>query len=353
MTHRILFVVDGGPRIGGGHLMRCRTLAEALRARGARTDFVVPSGAAAIAASVLGGGWERAGPGREAPLVRVAAPGEDLATSAAAFADAIPADALVFDGYALAAADETRAARGRPVLALDDLADRPHACDLLVDSGLGRAARDYAGLVPDGATVLAGPGYAPIREDFARARPAALARREAAGPVSTVLVSLGLTDLGGVSGRVARTLAPLLGPARMVVALGGGAPSLAALEAMAAADARLDLRVDAPDMAALCAEADIAVGAGGGSAWERATLGLPALTLVLADNQRRGAERMAAAGATLPLAIDDPDFETVLARSFRRLTGEPALRRGLAARSAALCDGLGAGRVAEALLARL
>ncbi|WP_204318388.1 hypothetical protein, partial [Klebsiella aerogenes] len=91
-------------------------------------------------------------------------------------------------------------------------------------------------------------------------------------PVSTVLVSLGLTDLGGVSGRVARTLAPLLGPARMVVALGGGAPSLAALEAMAAADARLDLRVDAPDMAALCAEADIAVGAGGGSAWERATL---------------------------------------------------------------------------------
>lgn len=58
MTHRILFVVDGGPRIGGGHLMRCRTLAEALRARGARTDFVVPSGAAAIAASVLGGGWE-------------------------------------------------------------------------------------------------------------------------------------------------------------------------------------------------------------------------------------------------------------------------------------------------------
>ncbi|MDP1738130.1 MAG: UDP-2,4-diacetamido-2,4,6-trideoxy-beta-L-altropyranose hydrolase [Caulobacter sp.] len=311
---RILFVCDAGPGVGGGHVMRCLTLAGALAARGAACAFVRTPEAADILARY--------------------APGMPLADEGA------PADLVVLDSYRMSpAVEQAWRARADRLAVIDDLA-RPHDADLVLDPSFGRSASDYAA-----PAVLAGPGYALVRPDFVARRAAALARR--GEPAKRCLVALGLTDVGGITGRVA---AALVGSGLALdVVVGAGAASLPALEVLAA-NGRLSLHIDSDDMAGLIARADIAVGAGGSSVWERACLGLPTVTLILADNQRDMAMKLDAAGATLALDARWPGLEGRLAEAVERLVRDDALRAGLSARSAAICDGLGAERAAEALL---
>ena len=264
-------------------------------------------------------------------------------------------NAVVFDHYVLSADDHRDLASGRPTLVIDDLADRPLAADLVVDSGPQRRAADYQGLIPAGARLLLGAAYAPVRPEFAELRAKTLGRRPEA--VGRILVSLGLTDLGGITGRVLDRLRPRIGQTAIDVVLGAGATSRAGLERLARRDPRLTVHVDTPDMARLTAAADLAVGAAGSSAWERCTLALPSVMLVVADNQRPAATALAEAGAALVVEADDPAFDQLFDRAFLRLFTDPVARGRLAAKCAEVCDGLGAERVADVfldlLLARL
>jgi UDP-2,4-diacetamido-2,4,6-trideoxy-beta-L-altropyranose hydrolase len=326
---RILFDCAAGFSIGGGHVMRSLTLARALEARGATCAFLVSPEVAPEVAKLLDA---------FAPDMARAEADDDF-------------DALVFDNYALSADDHRALARGRPTLVLDDLADRPLAADLVLDSGPARTARDYAGLVPPAARLLLGPDYAPVRPAFAALRESALARRAERAPVGRILVSLGLTDVGGITGRVVTLLRPIVGAARLDIVLGGGASSLPDLRALAADDPRLELHVDTRRMPELILAADLAIGAGGSTTWERCVLALPALTLILADNQVAAARALEAAGVAPCLAVDAPGFETAFVDAVRTLLADADKRAALSTASAAVCDGRGADRAAEAFLA--
>lgn len=324
---RILFICAAGASVGGGHVMRSLTLARALEARGAVCAFkATPEVAKVLDAFAVG-------------MARVGAD------------DGF--DALVFDSYALSADDHRALAKARPSLVIDDLADRPLAADIVLDSGPARRAEDYADLIPPNAKLLLGPAYAPVRPAFAALRDEALARRARRDPVRRILVSLGLTDVGGITGRVAALLAPIAGEAKLDLVVGGGATSLPALWDLAANDPRIELHVDTQHMPQLILEADLAIGAGGSTTWERCVLALPTLTLVLADNQVAAARALEAAGASPCLDVHAPDFETAFVRAVQHLVTDVQARAALSAASAAVCDGLGADRAAEAFLAAL
>jgi len=316
--------------VGGGHVMRSLTLSQALTAQGATCVFVGPPALADVLDAFA----------PDTP--RIAA--EDLA--AAAVREAF--DAIVFDHYGLSEPDHRAMAQGRPVLVIDDLADRPLGADLVLDSGPARRPADYMGLTPDTARLLLGPTYAPVRPEFAVLREPALAWR--GEPVQRILVSLGLTDVGGVTARVVDLLRQRVQDVGLDVVLGGQAPSLPGLAKIARRDPRVLLHVDTPHMARLTAEADLGVGAAGSTTWERCVLGLPSLMVVLADNQRGAARAIAELEAALVVDLAAPDFEVAFDRALIRLLRDAELRRRLAAASAAVCDGLGAGRTAEALL---
>lgn len=327
---RILFVADAGPSVGGGHVMRSLTLARALEAQGASFAFVGPPAVSELL-DVF------------APdAARIAA--EDLA--AAAVREAF--DAIVFDHYGLSEPDHRAMAQGRPVLVIDDLANRPLGADIVLDSGPGRKAEDYLGLTPEHARLLLGPTFAPVRPEFAALREPALAWR--GEPVLRILIAMGLTDVGGITSRIVERVRPRIHDVGLDIVLGSAAPSAAGLAKVARRDPRLMLHVDTPHMARLTAEADIGIGAPGSSTWERCTLGLPSLLVVLADNQRAAARAVAECGAALVIDLADPEFDASFDRNLLRLLRDAELRRSLAASSAAMCDGLGAGRTAEAFL---
>jgi UDP-2,4-diacetamido-2,4,6-trideoxy-beta-L-altropyranose hydrolase len=318
--------------VGGGHVMRCLTLAEALAAEGVTCTFALaPTGNALVARFA------------ERPFKRLPRGSDsDLASAASGF------DLLVIDDYRIDARLESAIqSQGQLILVIDDLANRAHRCDILVDPGYGRVPQTYDPWLPAAAVRLVGPAYALVRRSFTQRREM---RLQAHVPVSPrrFFISFGLSDVEGVAARATALARGAFPNAEIDVALSSAAQSLPALQTLAASDPALHLHIDSTKVAALMASADLALGAGGGSTWERACLGLPTLAVVVADNQREMIGRMAAQGLLLSVDLHAPDFESDLTHALD-LMGEAGLRRRLREASAGLCDGRGAARIAEAI----
>ena len=335
---RILFRADATPRLGGGHVMRCLALAQALRKRDVDVAFACRAGSADVAPALA----------RSNIPVTEARGDADF--------DYPPAwngraDAIFVDLYTSTADDETRMRERADIVAvIEDLPDRAHDCDILVDPMPGGSPMAYSGRVPGSCHVMAGGAFAPIRAEFSRLRPRALDRHREEAPLNRVLVSMGLTDLGGISDAVARIALETLPDAQIDVVLGPQAASRPALEARARETARLDVLTDIDDMADRMLRADLAIGAGGGTALERCVMGLPSIAVILAGNQRAATQLLHEDGALL--AIDGPErIAATLPGLVESLT--PKARARMAVRAAAVCDGRGAERIADALLARL
>ena len=324
----IAFAPASGPGVGGGHVIRCLALALALKAKGARCVFVAgPDGAAIL--QRFGAGFDCiVTPDDPARLARL---------------NALGAEAAVLDNYALGAGFEG-ALSAPVVMAVDDLADRDHAVQLLLDAAYGRAAADYTARAP-GAKLLLGPDYALLRPGFER-QP-----RPVPDTLARLFISFGLSDVEGVTARVVRRLLALAPDAAIDVAVADGAQSLPALRGLAVADPRLIVHIDA-DTAPLMRGADAGVGAGGAMTWERRAAGLPSLAVIVAENQRPGIEALAREGVVLAVDLKSPTFDADFDAAFFRLA-DPAQRRAMIDNPHAACDGRGAERAADALLAAI
>ncbi|MGH6823712.1 MAG: UDP-2,4-diacetamido-2,4,6-trideoxy-beta-L-altropyranose hydrolase [Methylocella sp.] len=333
----IAFLCNASSRIGGGHVMRCLALAEELAGGGAAVRFAVNQDAPHVVPALVRAGFSFT-------------TGRTLMEAARNSGKQGSVDAVICDSYEIDAKIERflRKMAGK-VVAIDDLANRPHACDLLIDATYGRSTEDYRGLVPAGATVCAGAHYALLRRVFAALRETSLARRAIAGGVERVLVSLGLTDFGGVTVPIVAALLGTELKAQIDVVAGPAAQSRMALAEMAARDSRLVLHVDPKDMARLMTNADIAIGAGGTSSWERCCLGLPTVLAVLADNQRKIAEKLGEAGAVWLAHGAGEVLVGEIAHKVMKLSNDASARRRMIAAAAMIVDGRGATRAAEAI----
>jgi UDP-2,4-diacetamido-2,4,6-trideoxy-beta-L-altropyranose hydrolase len=346
---RVAVRADASRTLGSGHVMRCLTLAEVLRARGATVQFICRPDHGHLGTRITGQGFGL----HWLPDTVIWHADADAQHTLAALGPN-GCDVLLVDHYALGAAwQATLRPACRRLVAIDDLADRPHAADLLLDQNLGRQPGDYAALLPAAATRLIGPAFALLRPEFAAARAASLARR-AGGRLQHLLVSMGGADPQQATLRVLQALrhCTLPADAHLTVVLGGAAdtrPAIAELLPTLPWPARLC--VDVADMAPLLVAADLAIGAAGGSAWERCCLGLPTALLVLADNQRPGTRALVAAGAALDLG-GVADLPATLPAALQQAADPTTLQR-LSAAAAAVTDGLGAQRVADAVLAGL
>lgn len=327
-----VFRSDATAEIGWGHVMRCLSLADALRALGWRTGL-----AASEAAFAMVGG--RLSPDFESLSLREA----DLAGIGAMLARwPEGCDLLVIDDYRLGEEFEwTSRSWARRILVLEDIPGRAHDCDLLLDGTADRSAAEYRGFIPATAGVFSGPRYIPLRAEFS----AAGADRSA---TDRILVTLGATDSVNAAVRILAELGGL----EVDVVLGAGAPHLSDVRRTASAlspRAVVHTDIGGQALAGLMARSRLAIGAGGVSAWERCACGLPTLLVETADNQRdviaalvaRGAGRSLGAVSTLPTGS--------VRAAIDALIGDPALLDEMSASARALCDGKGALRVARLL----
>jgi UDP-2,4-diacetamido-2,4,6-trideoxy-beta-L-altropyranose hydrolase len=332
---KILFRADARHELGGGHIMRCLSLAQTLNLRGVQIAFACAQGSVDLVPALGRSGFDvldAEGP-RDAPYPK--------------HWDG-PPDAIFIDLYQSVRNDETALREHARIIAvIEDLPGRVHDCDLLIDQGFKRTTEDYLGRVPAHTQLLLGSHLVPLRPAFAQLRAKTLKRRQTAKLPERVLVAMGLTDLDSISARMATCVRRALPDACIDVILGPTAPSLEILTDWARDDDHVSVLVDVDNMADYMAAADLAIGAGGGTALERCVLGLPSILLVLADNQRIAAQALAKDGAVL-LADPGDDPETEVTGLLHELTSDKL--RQLSLNAAAVCDGRGAEHIADALL---
>ena len=362
----VAFRADASLDIGIGHVMRCLTLAEALRADGAACHFICREHPGHLLDYIRKRGFAVSGlPSCKADELPLDETGKlpahahwlgcDWRTDARQTGEILAPlkpDWLVADHYALDVRweDALRAHYGK-LLVIDDLADRPHACDLLLDQNLGRAAVDYANLVPEHCTVLAGPRLALLRPEFAALREYSLQRRKTPA-LKHLLITMGGVDKDNATGQVLEALksCPLPADCRITVVMGGKAPWLQQVREIAATMPwPTEVRVDISDMAQVMADSDLAIGAAGSTSWERCCLGLPTLLVVLAANQKPAALHMSRAGISHTLRLDQ-----ALSSTLHHLVGEAATHPGwlsaMSSKAAAVTDGNGSELVVDAMM---
>jgi UDP-2,4-diacetamido-2,4,6-trideoxy-beta-L-altropyranose hydrolase len=328
---RAVFRVDASVEIGGGHVQRCLALGRALLEDGWSVHFASARETVLAVPSVMQAGLQ---------MITV-----DESKADAGLRTALPAgcDLLVVDNYGLDEKFE-RCCRSwtRRILVIDDLADRPHDCDVLVDQSPGRQRDGYRALVPAHCQILTGGDYALLDSPFAEMRAKILPRD---GTVRRILVSLGATDPTGVTVRVLTALEQAGLGVPVDVIIGAGSPYRA--EIYAAAQRLIPpalVHIEIRNMAFFMERADLAIGAGGVSALERCCLGLPSILVVLAANQQLNADALAEAGATI--VIDEAKLDSqAFAEAIRVLVQEQATLRRMSAAAARIADGLGAVRV--------
>jgi len=365
---RVAFRVDAGPVIGTGHWMRSLALARVLRGRDADVSFVSrhPSPELATLLAPLGIALDRLPPSTnplgtkpESPAHAAwlaADPIDDARATLAAVARRFGrADWLIVDHYGIDARwhDAVRGA-ARALMAIDDLADRALAVDLVLDQGYRHDGTDYDRRMSLRVPVLPGVGHALLREDFAQIREDALSRRARLAPVERVLISFGGVDAANHAQAALRVLSETPSPQLAIdLVIGPAAVNGDALERQADDHPhRVSIVRAASDMARRMALADVAFGACGFTAWERCCLGLPTIAVVAADNQRDAAAALMRTGAACVVKPEE-DLGAALAANWARLRGDADLRRRMSQAAAAACDGRGARRVVDAMSRRL
>ncbi len=312
---KIVFRADASIQIGTGHVMRCLTLADELSRQGHECQFVCREHPGHLGDLIVSKGYGLIllpAPAGYPPQQKkstsddyalwLGVPWQEDASQTLDAISPLKADWLVVDHYALDAQWERALSKAvRHIMVIDDMANRAHECELLLDQNLGRVALDYDGLLPAECQRLIGPCYALLRPEFAAFREQSLQRRKHP-ELKRILISLGGVDRTNMTGQILAALADSSLPTstELDIIMGAAAPYLDEIRQQAV---RLPFKatvgVNVQDMAERMCLADLSIGAVGSTSWERCCLGLPAILLVLAENQKSAAEALKRSGAVI------------------------------------------------------
>lgn len=364
---KIVFRVDAALHIGSGHVMRCLTLADRLRDLGAEVAFICRDFAGHLIEHIRAKAyevcvlppltWDNQADFSDDASTWLGLPARDDAAQSLAFLlTRSPVDWLIVDHYGIDAEwEKIIAPHVRKLAVIDDLANRAHVCDLLLDQNLGCSQAKYAPFCPPETRFLLGTNFALLREEFAAWRERSLARR-AQPQLQQILISMGGVDKDDWTSRILKILrqSACWQTCRIVVVMGKNAPHQARVAKLLECPAdnfpadKNDkiLRVQADNMAELLTQSDLVIGAAGSSAWERCALGVPTIQAVIADNQKSIAEFLQTSGAAKSWNGAAEDLLHLL----QFLTDHTATLLKMSQAASQICDAKGAARVALALM---
>ena len=318
---KIVFRTDSSLKMGAGHLMRCLTLADELSSQNHQITFICRNLMGNLITLI-----------KQKNYKVITIPIVQKFTTNNVYLDWLGAtqeydseqtisvlpkniDLLIVDSYAL---DEVWHLRLRKftkiIMVIDDLADRSFDCDILLNQNLGAQIKDYKGKVPNDCELVLGCNYALLRPEFSKLRLKAIEKRESSKSIKRILVSMGSMDPNNLTSQVLAGLAKVEWEEQPVVdvVLGSRAPKFKTIVDQSK-NYIFDLNVlqDIENMSELMLEADLAIGAGGTTSWERCCLGLPTLVVQLADNQKQVIVELVGAGAARSISYKDIESDII------------------------------------------
>jgi UDP-2,4-diacetamido-2,4,6-trideoxy-beta-L-altropyranose hydrolase len=354
----VTFRVDASMQIGTGHVMRCLTLADALKSIGVLCHFICREHPGNLIDQILQRGY---------PVSALPKPPElivnneqrsnyegwlgvewmvDAAQTKANISEIV--DWLIVDHYAIDASwEQVLRTSCRRLMVIDDIANRPHLCDLLVDQNYEDQAR-YSEFVPKDCRLLLGASYALLRPEYAQYRAIKILRPHT-DIIKRAFIFFGGADALNLTGMALKAFSIKgLDHIELDVVVGANYLYHEQLNQLAVLRGRTNIHKPRPHLADLMVAADIAIGGGGATNWERMCLGLPSIVITLAENQtpiseilnRRGVLRLL--GKLGDVSIENISDALLSEIKSRQISDQVASAMDL-------CDGLGVARVINAM----
>jgi UDP-2,4-diacetamido-2,4,6-trideoxy-beta-L-altropyranose hydrolase len=321
---KIAIRVDASIQIGIGHVMRCLTLAKVLKENGAQVSFICREYPGHIQdyinkqdfivkllptpeteyvtqkndpdyAPWLGVSWEK-----------------DTEQTKEVLGDKI-FDWLIVDHYGIDYRwHESLYSCTKNIMVIDDLADRKYNCDVLLDQTFMRKKEAYLSVLPTHSQLMVGTDYALLRPEFISLRLKAIGKRKHSDGIARILVCMGSMDPNNFTSLVLAGLGEVEWKEKPIidVVLGSAAPKLKLIIDQAKKHIlNVNVLQDVENMAELMVKADLAIGAGGTTSWERCCLGLPSLLVKLAENQRQVIDQLVKAVAARN--VSNPEIDII------------------------------------------
>ena len=356
-----IFRVDASIQIGTGHVMRCLTLANALKEKNKQSYFICRQHRGHLIQLIEDNGykvltlpspskaWSPSSGNKSLPHAKWL--GVDMLDDAKQTIKLLKKeniediDYLIVDHYALDKYWENKLIPyTKNIMVIDDLADRQHNCELLLDQTFGRRKEDYKNLVPENCIVLTGSQYALLRPEFAKWREYSLKRR-VKPEFKKLLITMGGVDPDNYTGAILQELSRCKLPEDLIVTvvLGSTAPHLSNVKELAISlPLSINVKVGVDNMAEVMSNSDMAIGAAGATTWERCCLGLPSIIFVFAENQKLIALNIGR--QKIAILADSPSS------LFQNLSDYLCEKNNIYSKNSAnICDGIGTAKVLERL----
>jgi len=354
---------DASQKIGSGHVMRCLTLAEELRNSGAIIEFITRIHLGNLNQQIKSKGFKL----HLLPTSKEIIAPQNLieyeqwlgvkqktdAEDTIQLLSGKKLDWLIIDHYAL---DKVWEDKLRPytdkIMVIDDLANRSHNCEILLDQTYGRNRSDYIKWVNNSCKIVLGSNNSLIRPEFSKLRMRALKHREKYNTIKNIMVSMGSMDEKNITLRVLNAISSVNWqiPPEVNIVLTSGAPHLQKIrENVTKYDFKVQLLIDVTNMAELMMRSDLAIGGGGTTSWERCTVALPTVLIILAENQQKVGENLAESGAVIMLQ-DNNLMEDNVRQAIISVIQDKIRYIKMSKNASKVCDGLGAQRVVNEML---
>jgi UDP-2,4-diacetamido-2,4,6-trideoxy-beta-L-altropyranose hydrolase len=347
----IVFRVDASLQMGTGHVMRCLTLAQYLKANGIDVEFICRKHKGNLISKICLSGFvvhelalskESKVDGKLSHSHWLGVMQQQDAKECKDILVKTKVDWLIVDHYAL---DEGWHDILRPhyykLMVIDDLADRIFQCDVLLNQNLGTSEADYIHKVPDNCQLLLGCEFGLLRPEFAQLRDKALSKRKHTKIINNILISMGGNDSKNITYNILKKINNNMD---VVVVLGQVSQHIQMIKEYVNGKS-IKVIIGANNMSELMTNADLAIGAGGSTSWERCCLGLPTLLFVTADNQQKIAENLQNIGAVKITRNIKQDLSSMInnLNNWKTMSNQ----------ASKVSDGLGVKRVSEYLLRAL
>lgn len=340
---KIVIKTDASHMIGSGHVMRCITLANQLKNVGFTIIFICRKFPGNSISHIRNQGF------LVEELHDYGAPDhwswikENWELDAEETRNAIlrfnsPVNMIIIDHYSIDSKWENRIRQHvKKIMVVDDLADRPHDCDLLLDQNYYINMQDrYETLLPEACTKLLGPNYVLLREEFLSSNIKEVKRN---GHIERILIFFGGSDPTGETLKTLKSLSNLNMPeVYLDVVVGESNPQKRKIQDYCRKSPTITFHVQVNNMAELMMQADLAIGAGGSTMWERCILALPSLSIIVANNQKELVEAVAFAGATVNLGESRDVTPNTIQKNLQELMKAPYLVESISKKCGQIID---------------
>ncbi len=345
MSNIAFFRVDSAHCMGVGHVMRCIALADGLSKNDWDCHFICKQHKGSIHKII-----EQHGHGVSLLDIDSSFIGlseyegwvgstqiDDAKASLSSIKHA--ANLLIVDHYGL---DEVWEKLVKPkvglIIVIDDLANRAHACDILIDSKYGRLGDDYLDYIDGSTVLLVGAQYCILRNEFPELIDLAKEKRKKTKKIKTILINFGGTDPKGYSELAFDMITNNFSEIDIEIVIGSNHSCLEKFKRNKSRNIRV--HIDTEVMASIILRCDFAIGSYGGSSWERCLLGLPSIGILSADNQKFIARSLHESGASKCI-----NKEELFDELHAILNGDFSWWKIMSQNAFNICDGKGVSRI--------